>query len=78
MRLPSSSEMFTTMNITFCKVTKSYFPGLFHYYDVTDLPRTNNDLRHYLMARKYPRPTATVHLLLEPQTLHCPECNQSM
>jgi hypothetical protein len=28
----------------FLKVTRSYRPGLFHCYDVADLPRTNNDL----------------------------------
>jgi hypothetical protein len=26
-----------------CKVSKSYAPGLFHTYDIPDLPRTNND-----------------------------------
>lgn len=30
----------------FLKVTHSYWPGLFHCYDVTGLPRTNNDLEH--------------------------------
>jgi hypothetical protein len=30
----------------FLKVTRSYWPGLFHCYDVPDLPRTNNDLEH--------------------------------
>lgn len=30
------------------------------------------------MARKYPRAEATLHLLLEPQTLHCPMCDQFM
>lgn len=28
----------------FLKVTESYWPGLFHCYDVPDLPRTNNGL----------------------------------
>jgi hypothetical protein len=28
----------------FVKVTESYWPGLFHCYDVPDLPRTNNGL----------------------------------
>jgi hypothetical protein len=31
---------------TFLKVTESYWPGLFHWYDVADLPRTNNELEH--------------------------------
>ena len=30
----------------FGKVTRSYRPGLFHCYAVSDLPRTNNDLEH--------------------------------
>lgn len=45
----ASSEALTTMLITFRKVTASYWPGLFHCYDVPDLPRTNNDLEHYLV-----------------------------
>ena len=28
----------------FLKVTDSYWPGLFHCYSVSGLPRTNNDL----------------------------------
>jgi hypothetical protein len=28
----------------FVKVSRSYWPGLFHCYEVRDLPRTNNDL----------------------------------
>ena len=30
----------------FLKITRSYWSGLFHCYDVQDLPRTNNDLEH--------------------------------
>ena len=30
----------------FLKVTRSYWSGLFHCYEVEDLPRTNNDLEH--------------------------------
>jgi len=30
----------------FLKVTDSYWPGLFHCYSVSGLPRTNNDLEH--------------------------------
>jgi hypothetical protein len=30
----------------FLKITRSYWPGLFHCYDVEGLPRTNNDLEH--------------------------------
>jgi hypothetical protein len=37
----------------FCKVTRSYWPGLFHCYDVADLPRTNNDLEQLFGAHRY-------------------------
>ncbi len=31
----------------FRKVTRSYWPGLFHCHDVADLPRTNNELEQF-------------------------------
>jgi hypothetical protein len=37
----------------FLKVTKSYWPGLFHCYGVPDLPRTNNDLEHVFGSNRY-------------------------
>jgi hypothetical protein len=37
----------------FCKVTRSYRPGLFHCYAVPDLPRTNNDLEHEFGSQRY-------------------------
>lgn len=37
----------------FCKVTASYWPGLFHCYDVPALPRTNNDLEQYFGAARH-------------------------
>jgi hypothetical protein len=37
----------------FLKVTRSYWPGLFHCYDVADLPRTNNDLERYFGGHRY-------------------------
>jgi hypothetical protein len=37
----------------FRKVTRSYWPGLFHCYDVADLPRTNNDLEQLFGAHRY-------------------------
>lgn len=30
----------------FLKITRSYWSGLFHCYEVQDLPRTNSDLEH--------------------------------
>jgi hypothetical protein len=37
----------------FLKVTRSYWPGLFHCYEVADLPRTNNDLEHFFGSQRY-------------------------
>jgi hypothetical protein len=31
----------------FLKVTRSYWPGLLHGYEVEGLPRTNNDLEQF-------------------------------
>jgi hypothetical protein len=50
---PTSSETLTTMIATFRKVTASYWSGLFHCYDMTDLPRTNNDLEQYFGSARY-------------------------
>jgi hypothetical protein len=38
---------------TFRKVTRSYWSGLFHCYDVADLPRTDNDLEQLFGAHRY-------------------------
>jgi hypothetical protein len=37
----------------FLKVTRSYFPGLFHCYDVADLPRTDNELEQCFGSVRY-------------------------
>ena len=37
----------------FRKVTRSYWPGLFHCYEVPDLPRTDNDLEQLFGAHRY-------------------------
>ena len=37
----------------FLKVTQSYWPGLFHCYDVADLPRTDNELEHCFSSVRY-------------------------
>ncbi len=52
-------ETATTMLTTFRKVTASYWPGLFHCYDVADLPRTNNDLEQYFGSARYHERRAT-------------------
>jgi hypothetical protein len=37
----------------FLKVTRSYWPGLFHCYEIDGLPRTNNDLEHVFGSHRY-------------------------
>jgi hypothetical protein len=37
----------------FRTVTKSYWPGLFQCYQVTDLPRTNNDLEQFFGSARH-------------------------
>jgi hypothetical protein len=36
----------------FCKVSHSYWPGLFHCYSVPELPRTNNELEQFFGAHR--------------------------
>jgi hypothetical protein len=43
----------------FLKVTRSYWPGLFHCYEVPNLPRTNNALEQYFGAHRYHERRAT-------------------
>lgn len=43
----------------FLNVSHSYWPGLFHTYDVPDLPRTNNDLEHAFGSARYHERRAT-------------------
>jgi hypothetical protein len=47
-QVPTSSETLATMLSTFRKIATSYWLGLFHCYDLPDLPRTNNELEQYL------------------------------
>lgn len=47
------------MTAIFLKVTASYQPGLFHCYDLADLPRTNNDLEHVFGSTRYHERRAT-------------------
>ncbi len=37
----------------FVKVSRSYEAGLFHCYDIEDVPRTNNDLEHLFGSHRY-------------------------
>jgi hypothetical protein len=57
-----TSEPLQKMITTFLKVTDSYWPGLFLCYDVSDLPRTNNDLEHIFGSTRYHERRATVKL----------------
>ena len=50
---PTPSEPLAAMLSTFRKVTTSYWPGLFHCYDLVTLPRTNNALEHYFGSARY-------------------------
>jgi hypothetical protein len=43
----------------FVKVSRSYWPGLFHCYSVPELPRTNNDLEQFFGAHRYHERRAT-------------------
>lgn len=43
----------------FATVTRSYWSGLFHCYDVPDLPRTNNELEQFFGAFRYHERRAT-------------------
>ena len=36
----------------FLKVSRSYWPGLFHCYSIPELPRTNNDLEQFFGAHR--------------------------
>ena len=56
---PTPSEPLATMLSTFRKVTTSYWAGLFHCYDLPDLPRTNNELEQYFGSARYHERRAT-------------------
>lgn len=43
----------------FLKVTRSFWPGLFHCYAIDGLPRTNNDLEHLFGSHRYHERRAT-------------------
>ena len=43
----------------FVKVTRSYWPGLFHCYTAADLPRTNNALEQLFGSHRYHERRAT-------------------
>jgi hypothetical protein len=50
----------------FLKVSRSYWPGLFHCYHVPDLPRTNNELEQFFGAYRYHERRATGRKVASP------------
>jgi hypothetical protein len=50
----------------FLKVSRSYWPGLFHCYRVPDLPRTNNDLEQFFGAYRSHERRATGRKVASP------------
>ena len=50
----------------FCKVTRSYRPGLFHCYAVPELPRTNNGLEQLFGSQRYHERRATGRKMASP------------
>ena len=50
----------------FCKVTRSYRPGLFHCYAVPDLPRTNTGLEQLFGSQRYHERRATGRKMASP------------
>jgi len=52
-RWESTAGTLATAVAHFRRVTRSYWPSLFHCYDVLGLPRTNNDLEHLFGVARY-------------------------
>jgi hypothetical protein len=50
----------------FLKVSRSYWPGLFHCYTVPELPRTNNELEQFFGAYRYHERRATGRKVASP------------
>lgn len=50
----------------FLKVTRSYWPGLFHCYGIQDLPRTNNGLEQLFGSNRYHERRATGRKMASP------------
>jgi hypothetical protein len=50
----------------FLKVSRSYWPGLFHCYNVPDLPRTNNELEQFFGTYRYHERRATGRKVASP------------
>jgi hypothetical protein len=55
----------------FLKVSKSYWPGLFHCYDVEGVPRTNNDLEQFFGSSRHHERRATGRKVASPALVLC-------
>lgn len=53
----------------FCKVARSWRPGLFHCYSMLDVPRTNNDLEHLFGSYRYHERRASGRKVASPATV---------
>ena len=56
-----SDERVAAWATTFYTVSRSYWRGLFHCYDMPELPRTNNDLEQYFGKARHHERRATGH-----------------
>ncbi len=56
-----SDERVAAWATTFSTVSRSYWRGLFHCYDMPELPRTNNDLEQYFGKARHHERRATGH-----------------
>jgi hypothetical protein len=54
-----SAPILAAMLAHFQKVTRSYWPGLWHCYHIAELPRTNNALEQWFGAHRYHERRAT-------------------
>lgn len=59
MRGRAAAGLLAPALVNFLKVTRSYWPGLFHCYEAPDLPRTKNDLEQCFGAHRYHERRAT-------------------
>jgi hypothetical protein len=50
----------------FLKVSRSYWPGMFHWYTIPELPRTNNELEQFFGAYRYHERRATGRKVASP------------
>lgn len=66
--LPKAGRMAPALR-HFLKVTRSYWPGLFHTYDVADLPKTDNDLEHLFGSYRYAERRASGRKVAAPGTV---------